>query len=245
MICLNYHRVDEDEDPDIYTVSPARLALHLEEIKKRGLRVATVEEALSATVDDGFVMLTFDDGTADHLNNVIPLLEQAGVKGIFFVSTSYVGRSGYLTQDQVREISAAGHDIECHGHIHRRMDTMTPDTLRTELAKSMALIREWTGKTPRVLAPPGGYISPQVIAAAREAGLSTVRTMNWNTNRIPLGSEVDCLVITRSVTDEAFRGWLAGKGMLKLRCTFLAKQTIRSLMPFGLYLKLRNFLTLR
>ena len=240
MICLNYHRVDATAKPDFYTLNPARLAQHLLAIHELGLRVVGSGEALAAVADSGMVMLHFDDGTVDHFQQVFPLLEADGAKGVFFVSSAKIGSSGYLSIAQVKELAAAGHDVECHGHSHRRMDTMPQDELDRELANSVGLIQEWTGKKPRILAPPGGYVSPGVIATARRHGLTTLRTMRWNTNHIPLGELLDCLVVTGTTTDKKVRQWLQGKGLIKLRAAYLAKQAVKSLLPIHLYLKLRS-----
>ena len=240
MICLNYHRVDAAAQPDFYTLAPARLARHLLTIRELGLRVMGSAEVLAAEADSGMVMLHFDDGTEDHFHQVFPLLEADGSKGVFFISSAKIGSPGYLNIDQVKQLAAAGHDIECHGHSHRRMDTMLPDDLDRELATSVGLIREWTGRVPRILAPPGGYVSQGVIETGRRHGLTTIRTMRWNTNHIPLGGMLDCLVVTGATSDEKVRQWLEGKGLMELRAAYLAKQAVKSLLPINLYLKIRS-----
>jgi peptidoglycan/xylan/chitin deacetylase (PgdA/CDA1 family) len=240
MIVLNYHRVAEGLDEDFYAVSPATLARHLREIQRQQLGVVGVGEALAARIDGGMVMLNFDDGTEDHFYRVLPLLEELGMKGVFFVSTSKVGKAGYLTDCQVKAMAAAGHDIECHGHSHRRMDRMNPVELDRELAESVALIQEWTDRPPRILAPPGGFISGRVIETGRRHGMDIIRTMRWNTNRLPVSEILDCLVVTRTTPDARIRKWLAGHGMVLLRYSYLAKQGLRALLPFDCYLKVRN-----
>ena len=240
MICLNYHRVDAAAQPDFYTLDPARLAEHLVSIRELGLRVMGSAEVLAAEADSGMVMLHFDDGTEDHFQHVFPLLERAGSTGVFFISSAKIGSPGYLNIDQVKQLAAAGHDIECHGHSHRRMDTMLPDDLDRELATSVGLIREWTGRVPRILAPPGGYVSQGVIETGRRHGLTTIRTMRWNTNHIPLGGMLDCLVVTGATSDEKVRQWLEGKGLMELRAAYLVKQAVKSLLPINLYLKIRS-----
>jgi len=240
MIALNYHKVDGAGGTDIYTVDPAAFALHLKEIREQGKHIVATDEVLGASVDEGMVMLHFDDGTEDHAQHVFPLLEANGAKGVFFVSTAKIGQPGYLTITQVRELAVAGHAIECHGHSHRRMDRMKPEQLDDELATSIALIREWTGRSPRVLAPPGGFINRQVIEAGRSHGLGTVRTMRWRSNSMPLGGLLDCFVLTRNTTSTQVRRWLQGRGHLLLKAAYFAKQALRFVMPEGLFLRIRG-----
>ena len=240
MIVLNYHKVDNEGGTDFYTIDPSVLSRHLREIRAQGLTIVTTDHVLDASVDDGMVMLHFDDGTEDQARHVFPLLEAEGAKGVFFISTAKIGFPGYLTIEQVKALATAGHDIECHGHTHRRMDRITHAQLEHELATSTALIREWTGREPRMLAPPGGYISQQVLEIGRRHGLGTVRTMRWNINRIPLRGQLDCLVVTHKTSDVQIRKWLQGRGILLLRVLYLAKQVLRLVLPFGLYLRIRN-----
>jgi|GEM_PF-2406488 len=240
MIALNYHRIDSSGDPDFYTVDPTEFAKHLKAIRELGLRVVDIDEALAATVDDNLVMLLFDDGTEDHARVAIPLMQAEGLRGVFFVSTDKVGRPGYLTKEQIKELTAAGHSFECHGHSHQRMDQMNSDQLEREISASSALILEWTGRAPKILAPPGGFMNQKVIEAGKVHHLYTVRTMRWNNNRIPLHGKLDCLVINHGTSSKLVRQWLQGRGLLMVRASYLAKQVFRSVLPLDLYLKIRN-----
>jgi peptidoglycan/xylan/chitin deacetylase (PgdA/CDA1 family) len=243
MIALNYHRVTKEKTGSIYTISPSLLAGHLAEIRKHRMKLVGVDEVLAAVNDDAMVMLHFDDGTTDHFYEVFPILESNNAKGVFFISTSKIDQPGYLTHDQVKSLAAAGHNIECHGDSHRRMDRMSLNELENELTTSIEKIKEWTGRAPRMLAPPGGYCSQQVISASQSHGLEIIRTMRWNTNNIPLDGSIDCLVVTTTTSDSQLTKWLNGKGILYLRLAFLLKQILRTILPFHFYLKIREIMS--
>lgn len=241
MIVLNYHRIAEAEPRhDFYTVAPAAFAGHLEVLAARGSRVVTPDELLDGDADDSSVMLHFDDGTSDHYFTVAPLLARHHFDGVFFVSTAKIGNEGYLTPDHVREMAAAGHVIECHGHSHRRMDRMSGDELEGELGRSVGEIHRLTGRRPRILAPPGGFLSRQVVDAASKFGMNIIRTMRWNNNPLPLRGTLDCLVAHHAITPETIARWLEGEGLWKLRMRYRAKQLARAMMPLELYLELRR-----
>lgn len=242
MIVLNYHRVDEAESPDFYTITPSEFSDHLNAIVSLGLKAVSTDRVLSMDADDGAVMLHFDDATKGHYENVAPQLERAGMWGVFFVPTGKVGGDQYLTVEQVQALAANGHSIECHGHTHRRLDKMTPNDLDTELTTCVSLIHGWTGRHPLILAPPGGFFNDAVVNAAKRHGLSVIRTMNWNTNPMPVQSRLDCIVVTRSTTLRQIRKWAQGYGILKMRFAFCIKQIVRSILPFGMYFKAREFL---
>ena len=241
MIVLNYHRIAE-EDPrgGFYTIPPAAFAAHLRVIAERGLRVVATDPVLDGGAGPADVMLHFDDGTSDHHCTVAPLLAAHGFPGTFFISTAKIGGEGYLGPEDVREMSADGHAIECHGHSHRRMDRMSMEEIDGELRISVGVIQGLTGRRPRILAPPGGFLSRQVVEAAAAHGMEVVRTMRWNVNRLPLRGKLDCLVVHHGVGPETIGRWLDGRGLWGLRMRYQAKQAARAAMPLDFYLALRR-----
>ncbi|MES2995290.1 MAG: polysaccharide deacetylase family protein [Verrucomicrobiota bacterium] len=240
MIVLNYHRVGGSDPPAFYTVTRADFEDHLKIVRELGLRSIPTEDVLASDTDHGAIMLHFDDGTDDHFHNVAPLLQQFGMKGVFFISTSKIQKEGYLSVEQIQELAVAGHSIECHGHTHRRLDQLTEEELDNELTTSILLIKEWTGRAPRILAPPGGFFNKAVIDAAAFHGLRIIRSMKWGKNTIPVGNRIDCFVITRFTSVKTIRKWLLGRGLVLMRIQYWLKQIIRSLLPKNLYLMVRQ-----
>ena len=75
------------------------------------------------------VVITFDDGYAETLDTVLPLLSARGLTAAFFVVTSEIGQElKHTTLDtlmrraswpELRAAAAAGHVIASHGHAPR------------------------------------------------------------------------------------------------------------------------------
>lgn len=100
----------------------------------------------------GAVSLTFDDAARTQLDNAIPVLDRAGVRGTFYVSvhreTWSAGRA------QWRAAAQRGHEIANHSLNHpcgRNFDWITPETalenytlekMEAELREASRLIRE-------------------------------------------------------------------------------------------------------
>jgi peptidoglycan/xylan/chitin deacetylase (PgdA/CDA1 family) len=185
-------------------------------------------------------MLHFDDGTVDHHDTVAPLLAKHGFRAVFFISTAKLGNEGYLSESDVRAMAEAGHVIECHGHSHRRMDRMSGDELAGELRRSVEEIHRLTGRRPRIIAPPGGFVSKRVVEIASRMGMPVVRTMRWNVNPLPLRGSLDCLVVHHGTTPQTISRWIDGKGLCVLKIRYLVKQLVRAAMPLDLYLALRH-----
>ena len=84
-----YHSVgDCSDDPYRVTVSPERLGLQLDWLRRRGLRGVCVRDLLAARArGEGrdLVGLTFDDGYADFVEAALPLLRHHGFGATLFV----------------------------------------------------------------------------------------------------------------------------------------------------------------
>lgn len=72
----------------------------------------------------------------------LDLLAQYRVRGTFFVL-------GYVAErfpELIREIDSEGHRIASHGHLHRRINRMTPQEFESDLARSIDTLADITGK---------------------------------------------------------------------------------------------------
>ena len=83
---------------------------------KKHYRFTSVAEIIHATRNEGkiegnAVLLTFDDGYADHYDNVFPLLDTMGVQGAFFPPSVAIVEGTLLDVNKIHFILAAA-DIE-------------------------------------------------------------------------------------------------------------------------------------
>src|SRR5947207_44718 len=98
-----------------YKLAVEQFRAHLDAISQ----AVTAPPAIDATAD-GEWMLTFDDGGVSALHPTADLLEERGWRGHFFVTTDYIGRSGFLDAAQLRELCRRGHTIGSHSCSHPR-----------------------------------------------------------------------------------------------------------------------------
>jgi peptidoglycan/xylan/chitin deacetylase (PgdA/CDA1 family) len=93
-LILHYHRVAELScDPYALCVTPQRFAEQLEVLRKRGqvMRLQQFVKGLSdRRLPHAAFVITFDDGYADNLHNVKPLLERHDVPATVFVASGAV-----------------------------------------------------------------------------------------------------------------------------------------------------------
>jgi peptidoglycan/xylan/chitin deacetylase (PgdA/CDA1 family) len=165
---LIYHRVGRR--------SPSPVDLSLDEFRTQLDRlqadadVLGLDTAVSRLLGSGgreqtgrpAVVLTFDDGTADWLEVVLPELVARGLPATFYVSTDYV-EAGRPFPDEGRPVSWAGladmissglATIGSHTHTHRVLARARADEAMMELDRSVGLIEDRLGFNARHFAYP-------------------------------------------------------------------------------------------
>jgi peptidoglycan/xylan/chitin deacetylase (PgdA/CDA1 family) len=105
---LLYHRVaDLPFDPQLLAVKPERFADHIDILQKHYILVS-VYEMLSAVKTnrdaEKMIAITFDDGYADILHNVSPILSNANVPGIVFVTSAHLGTDREFWWDELERL---------------------------------------------------------------------------------------------------------------------------------------------
>jgi peptidoglycan/xylan/chitin deacetylase (PgdA/CDA1 family) len=107
-IILTYHRItDGGEDPWQITISPRHLAQHFDVLTRRrrviGLR-QLVDDLSGGRAPRDAAVVTFDDGYADNLHVVCPLLERYGIPVTMFIIAGAVGRTTEFWWDELGRI---------------------------------------------------------------------------------------------------------------------------------------------
>ncbi len=99
-LILCYHRVAEGvEDPFYLCVSPGNFAAHLEEMA-RSREPSTLAD-VSVPSRRPRVVVTFDDGYSDNLNNALPIATAKGIPITVFVTSGIVGNHDGMWWDRL------------------------------------------------------------------------------------------------------------------------------------------------
>ena len=83
----------------------------------------------------------FPSRVVQNTQRVLELLEKSGSRATFFV----LGWVAEKAPELIREILAAGHEVGCHSHLHRRVFTMTPQDFRLDLRRAGRAIEDAGG----------------------------------------------------------------------------------------------------
>lgn len=119
------------------------------------------------------IMLTFDDTKLDQWTVAIPELKKYGFKGVFFIMTVSLGRPNYLSKDQVKQMSDAGHVIGSHTYDHQNVKKYQGEDWVTQIEKPTKTLQEVTGKDIKYFAYPFGLWNKQAIPELKKRGFSS------------------------------------------------------------------------
>lgn len=137
-----------------------------------------------SAVDSGAaVVLTFDDGTTDWVDHVLPAIEAHRAPATFYVATSFVedqsplpGGGEPITWSGLRDLASSDLvTIGSHTHRHMLLDRLAEAEIAAELDRSLELLGERLGIAARHFAYPKAVAgSPEAEQAVRERFTSAV-----------------------------------------------------------------------
>jgi peptidoglycan/xylan/chitin deacetylase (PgdA/CDA1 family) len=210
-----YHDVVADGKPqdsgftgaaaDSYKLDNKLFGAHLEAIQAASAAAPAVRFAvddLVAAAEDAprRVLLTFDDGGVGAIRCTADLLEARGMRGLFFVTTDYIGTRGFVGDADIRALHARGHGIGSHSASHpMRMTACSATELAHEWNSSIARLADILGQPVQVASVPGGYYARAVAEAASGCGIRVLFTSEPTSRP---GRVAECNVLGRySVKD--------------------------------------------
>jgi peptidoglycan/xylan/chitin deacetylase (PgdA/CDA1 family) len=165
---------------------------HFDIIDFAGLK-QRFESAERPQTDRPAVLLTFDDGFVSNHDVAAPLLEEFGMRGVFFVAPTFTlagdesSRAFFATQlhgkperyeramtpDEIGALAERGHTIGNHTFSHARLSATPEADYHHEIVDAAALIESWTGRPVETFAWPYAWnaITPAAhrLAAERHA----------------------------------------------------------------------------
>jgi peptidoglycan/xylan/chitin deacetylase (PgdA/CDA1 family) len=139
-------------------------------LKRIGVRRQGCTQISRGPVGSRMIALTFDDGPNERTEQLLDVLDKLNVRATFFL----VGMVAETKPEIVRDIQAAGHEIENHTYTHRRLHTLSGDQVELELCKGAAVLRAITGRPSLYFRPPGGHVNDVVRQAASKQGLTCI-----------------------------------------------------------------------
>ena len=193
VLVLEYHHVSDDVEDEgwAYTVPVAEFKEQLDYLQAQGYTTISMQDFVRAKkgkqeLPDKPVILTFDDGYEDNYTTLLPLLEERGMKATVYMVTNSIGRKGYLSWNQLRDMQNRGIELGSHTANHQPLTSLERDKQAEEM-KLSKLLMEWNGlKTIFTFSYPNGAYDegmPELLkeneyltAVTGDGGLNTFKT---------------------------------------------------------------------
>lgn len=194
-ICLMFH--------DVYDTSPNESGFcgtgpNLYKIDKQKF-LSYVEFASNSSQN---FIFTFDDGGDSFYNEIAPILEKKGKRGIFFIATKFIGQKGFLSSEQIVDLDRRGHIIGSHSHSHKRLSELSDKEIFEEWKKSSDILCSILNHPIEYASIPNGYQSNSVIEMAEKVGYKYLYT-SIPTTKIKHHDNIDLIgrfVLTKKST---------------------------------------------
>lgn len=121
------------------------------------------------------IALTFDDGPCQpQTSKVLDVLLKHNVKATFFL----IGKNISGNEPLVNRLVNEGHSIGSHSHSHHFwIDMWGKKKLEDDIAQSLSVIKECTGKEVKLFRPPYGVTTPNFAYVLKKLNLVSV---GWN-----------------------------------------------------------------
>ena len=190
------------------------------------------------------VIFTFDDGGKSFYSIVAPVLEKYGLKGLFFVTTKYIGTATFLNEAEIRELHNRGHIIGSHAHTHEHLYTLAANEVEQEWAQSIKILSDILGVPIEYASIPNGDSSKRVLQYAEKCGIKHIYTSE-PTTIVSKCNDMDVkgryVLLADSSVDYVMSIISSPKKRFCLSCKRAFLKMIKKLLGSS-YVKLKNFL---
>jgi peptidoglycan/xylan/chitin deacetylase (PgdA/CDA1 family) len=196
---LMYHKVN-DLPGNPLTMPVSLFDEQMNQLRELGYTVVDLQAVLDHYVDgnplpEQAVLITFDDGYLDNLDNASDVLRKHGYPAVLFVPIGYLddrhplpheehlAAQGILNRtidwDELAELERAGIRIESHGISHRPLADLEVDEAAREIALSKLRLEERLGRPVRAFSYVKGseaHYKPVHLSLVRQAGYDVAFT---------------------------------------------------------------------
>jgi len=217
---LLYHSVTDTPALGIrgFETSPATFSRHLDRVVAGGFTSLTVTQLVAhlraggGSLPERPLVITFDDGWADFAGAAEAMADR-GLTSTLYVTTGWLGESGFLQPAELPALVAMGMEIGAHSHSHPQLDTLPLRRARPEITEPRRRLEDLLQSEVPSYAYPHGYSSAAVRRLVREAGYTSGAAVKNS-----LSSAADDLynlarlTVLPTTTDAVLDQWLAGTG---------------------------------
>jgi poly-beta-1,6-N-acetyl-D-glucosamine N-deacetylase len=211
ILSLMYHRFNESKYPST-NIQMRIFENQIEIIQKSGYKFNNpnnFKEKFNIPKTKKEILITIDDAFESFYLEAWPYLKKNKIPFILFVSTAPVGKKGYMTWDQIREVESQkfafiGH----HSHTHEYLIDKTTDQFVLDIEQANEIFLKELGYIPSLFSYPFGeysefmrnYISQKfTFAFGQHSGVIDINKDKFELPRFPINENYGNLKRFRSI----------------------------------------------
>lgn len=172
---IMYHNIDGNSATSTLSVSPKSFKAQMVFLKSHRYNVVSLGDIAKMVKKNRFpsktIAITFDDGYENNYFNGYPVLKELGLQATIFIVPAMIGTDGYLTWDEVIEMSESGViTIGSHSFSHPWLPFQSDQKLNTEIVESKRAIESHLHKKVNAFCYPSGGFDKNAIEKVIKAG---------------------------------------------------------------------------
>ena len=201
ILSLMYHRFNENKYPST-NIKMEIFKDQMSIIRDLGYEYYNpkfFEEEFNKPKEKKKILITIDDGFKSFYNEAWPYLKKNKIPFILFVSTEPVGKHGYMTWDEIKEIdnSEIG-TIGHHSHTHEYLIDMSEEDFVNDIETATKIFEKKLGYVPSIFSYPFGeyslymknYISKNFnVAFGQHSGIIDINKDKFELPRFPINEK--------------------------------------------------------
>tara|TARA_Y100000741_G_C18198267_1_gene536505 strand:- start:87 stop:1145 length:1059 start_codon:yes stop_codon:yes gene_type:complete len=211
ILSIMYHRFNESKYPST-NIQMDVFDKHIKLIKNSKFdfyNPSNLEKDFNKPKKQKKILITIDDAFKSFYTEAWPYLKKNKIPFILFVSTEPMGKNGYMTWDQIREIEKEdfviiGH----HSHTHDYLIDETNEIFISDIKRANQIFLEEIGYVPKLFSYPFGeyskfmkdYISENFsLAFGQHSGVIDINKEKFELPRFPINENYGKLERFKSI----------------------------------------------
>ena len=201
ILSLMYHRFDEKKYPStniLMSVFKEQINI-IRELDYNFYDPGELEKNFSIKKIEKKILITIDDAFSSFYEIAWPYLKKEKIPFILFVSTQTVGKNGYMTWDQIKELEKISNVyIGNHSHTHDYLVNLKNNDLLTDISKSNSIFIKELGYNPIFFSYPFGEYSSFIkveiaknfkFAFGQHSGVIDINKDRYELPRFPINEK--------------------------------------------------------
>ena len=187
-----YHRFDENKYPST-NIKVDIFKEHLALIQNKNIdfyNPSEFDEEFKNSKNKKKVLITIDDAFSSFYNEAWPILKKKEIPFILFVSTEPVGKKGYMTWNQIKEISRYKFAyIGNHSHTHEYLVDFSQNKFEDDINTSIKIFKEKIGYNPIFFSYPFGEFNLKQVGFGQHSGVIDFTKNPMELPRFPINEK--------------------------------------------------------